>query len=342
LLLNYAFLITIGDIEVGEFPIILAPMENMTDSPFRSICKRFGADVLITEFVASEGLIRDASKSKIKMIFGEDERPIGIQIFGHDVNSMRKATELAEDAKPDFIDINYGCPVKKVISKGAGAALLNDIPKMISLTKEVVRSTSLPVTVKTRLGWDEKNKNIVEIAEMLQDAGIRAIGIHARTRAQLYGGKADWTLIGEVKKNPRMHIPVFGNGDIINAGLVKQVKDRYGVDGIMIGRAAIGNPWIFRDIKAYLENKPASPVPSLDERIEILLLHLRNEIKYKGEKSTILEMRPFYSGYFKDLPDFKKYRRRLVTAQNEMGINEIIKDIRRESVPGNDEVPAFP
>ncbi len=302
-------------------------MENMTDSPFRSICKRFGADILITEFVSSEGLIRDASKSKIKMTFGEDERPIGIQIFGHDVNSMRKATELAENAKPDFIDINFGCPVKKVILKGAGAALLNDIPRMVKLTQEVVRSTSLPVTVKTRLGWDEKNKNIVEIAEMLQDTGIRAISIHARTRAQLYGGKADWTLIGEVRKNPRMYIPVFGNGDIINPKVAKQMKDRYGVDGIMLGRAAIGNPWIFREIKAYLEKNIEISAPSLDERIQILQIHLRNERKYKGEKSTILEMRPFYSGYFKDLPDFKKYRKRLVTAQNEKEINEIITDI---------------
>ncbi len=302
-------------------------MENMTDSPFRSICKRFGADILITEFVSSEGLIRDASKSKIKMTFGEDERPIGIQIFGHDVNSMRKATELAENAKPDFIDINFGCPVKKVILKGAGAALLNDIPRMVKLTQEVVRSTSLPVTVKTRLGWDEKNKNIVEIAEMLQDTGIRAISIHARTRAQLYGGKADWTLIGEVRKNPRMYIPVFGNGDIINPKVAKQMKDRYGVDGIMLGRAAIGNPWIFREIKAYLEKNIEISAPSLDERIQILQIHLRNERKYKGEKSTILEMRPFYSGYFKDLPDFKKYKKRLVTAQNEKEINEIITDI---------------
>lgn len=320
-------MVKIGNIAVGEFPIILAPMENMTDSPFRSICKKFGADVLITEFVSSEGLIRNASKSKIKMTFGEDERPIGIQIVGHDVDSMRKATVLAEEAKPDFIDINFGCPVKKVILKGAGAALLNDIPKMVKLTREVVRSTTLPVTVKTRLGWDDKSKNIVEIAEMLQDTGIRAISIHARTRAQLYGGKADWTLIGEVRKNPRMNIPVFGNGDIINTGLVKQVKDRYGVDGIMLGRAAIGNPWIFRDIKAYMENRPVPPPPSLEERIAILQVHLLNGIRYKGEKSTILEMRPFYSGYFKDLPDFKKYRRRLVTAQNEMEITEIIKDI---------------
>lgn len=309
-------------------------MENMTDSPFRSICKRFGADILITEFVSSEGLIRDASKSKIKMIFGEDERPVGIQIFGHDVNSMRKATELAENARPDFIDINFGCPVKKVILKGAGAALLNDIPRMVKLTREVVRSTSLPVTVKTRLGWDEKNKNIVEIAEMLQDTGIRAISIHARTRAQLYGGKADWTLIGEVRKNPRMCIPVFGNGDIINPKVAKQMKDRYGVDGIMLGRVAIGNPWIFREIKAYLEQNIEVPAPSLDERIQILQVHLRNEIKYKGEKSTILEMRPFYSGYFKDLPDFKKYRIRLVTAQNEKEIDEIIADIVAGSYSG--------
>jgi tRNA-dihydrouridine synthase B len=311
-------------------------MENMTDSPFRSICKKYGADVLITEFISSEGLIRDAYKSRIKMSFGEDERPIGIQIVGQDPDSMRMAAELAENARPDFIDINFGCPVKKVIRKGAGAALLNDIPKMIKLTREVVRSTSLPVTVKTRLGWDDKNKNIVEISEMLQDVGIQAIGIHARTRAQLYGGKADWTLIGEVKNNPRMKIPVFGNGDIINPVVAKEMKDQYGVDGIMIGRAAMGNPWIFRDIKAYLDNKPPFPAPSLEERVEILQIHLRNGIKYKGEKSTILEMRPFYSGYFKELPDFKKFRRRLVTAQNEKEIEEIIQDILTESRSGNE------
>jgi tRNA-dihydrouridine synthase B len=320
-------LVKIGNIDVGEFPLILAPMENMTDSPFRSICKKYGADVLITEFVSSEGLIRDAYKSTMKMSFGEDERPIGIQIFGHDIDSMRMATELAENAKPDFIDINYGCPVKKVIRKGAGAALLNDIPKMIRLTMEVVKSTSLAVTVKTRLGWDEKSKNIVEVAEMLQDAGIKAIGIHGRTRAQLYGGKADWTLIGEVRNNPRMQIPVFGNGDVSNPQTAKEMKDRYGVDGIMLGRSAIGNPWIFRDIKAYLENKPSIPAPSLEERIKILQTHLRNEIKYKGEISTILEMRPFYSGYFREIPDFRKWRIRFVTAKNEKEIYEVIKDI---------------
>jgi tRNA-dihydrouridine synthase B len=320
-------LVSIGKINAGEFPLILAPMEDITDSPYRSICKHYGADILISEFVSSEGLIRDASKSRLKMTFGPDERPIGIQIFGHDISSMKKAAELAEEAGPDFIDINFGCPVKKVVVKGAGAALLNDIPKMVLLTEEVVRSTKLPVTVKTRLGWDEQSKNIVDIAERLQDAGIRAISIHGRTKAQLYGGKADWTLIGEVKRNPRMLIPVFGNGDVVNAAVARDMKERYGVDGIMIGRAAIGNPWLFREIKMYLaENRLPGP-PTLDERIEILRLHFRKGIEYKGERSTLLEIRKFYNGYFRDLPDFKKYRIRLVTANSLEEVNEIMEEI---------------
>ena len=301
-------------------------MEDVTDSPFRSICKSFGADILITEFICSEGLIRDAAKSKVKLTFGEEERPIGVQIFGHDINSMHKAAMIAEQAGPDFIDINLGCPVKKVVVKGAGAALLNDVPKMISLTAEVVRSTSLPVTVKTRLGWDESSRNIVKVAEMLQDTGIQAISIHGRTRSQLYGGKADWTLIGEVKNNPRMKIPVFGNGDIFTALIAKQMKEQYGVDGLMIGRAAIGNPWIFREIKAYLTEDILLMPPSLQERVDILKKHLSRKTAYKGERSAILEMRKFYSGYFKDLPDFKKYRMRLMMAQSEVEINEIIKE----------------
>ncbi|MCX6249626.1 MAG: tRNA dihydrouridine synthase DusB [Bacteroidetes bacterium] len=326
-------MISIGNIECGNFPLLLAPMEDVTDSSFRSICKSFGADILITEFISSEGLIRDAAKSRVKLTFGEEERPLGIQIFGNDINSMRKATMLAEQAKPDFIDINFGCPVKKVVVKGAGAALLNDLPKMISLTAEVVRSTSLPVTVKTRLGWDESSRNIVKVAEMLQDTGIQAISIHGRTRAQLYGGKADWTLIGEVKNNPRMKIPVFGNGDISNALIAKEMKEIYGVDGLMIGRAAIGNPWIFREIKTYLTEGILIEPPSLQERVDILKKHLFHEIANKGERIAILEMRKFYSGYFKDLPDFKKHKMRLMTAQSEIEINEIIKEFTIDTFP---------
>ncbi len=302
-------------------------MEDATDSPFRSICKTYGADVLITEFVSSEGLIREARKSTLKMTFGEDERPIGIQIFGHDIDSMQKSAEIAERAAPDFIDINFGCPVKKVVLKGAGAALLKDIPKMVQLTDVVVKSTTLPVTVKTRLGWDESSKNIIDIAERLQDVGIKAIGIHGRTRSQLYGGRADWTLIGEVKANPRITIPVIGNGDINSPAMALEMKQRYGVDGIMIGRASIGNPWIFRDIKSFLHDGSIPPAPSLDERIRVLQRHLTEGIKYKGEITTIMEIRKFYSGYFRELPDFKKYRMRLVTAGSIGEVDGILKEI---------------
>jgi len=269
---------------------------------------------VITEFISSEGLIREAERSTMKMTFREEERPLGIQIFGHSVESMQKAVEIAETRNPDFIDLNFGCPVRKVVMKGGGAALLNDLPKMMKMTEAVVKSTKLPVTVKTRLGWDEKNKNIVEIAERLQDLGIQAISIHGRTKSQLYGGKADWTLIGEVKNNPRMHIPVFGNGDVTGAVVAKEMKDRYGVDGIMIGRGAIGNPWIFRETKAYLETGELIEPPQMSERIAITTKHLKNSIEYKGEKRTVFELRKFYSGYFKGIPDFKKYRMRLVTA----------------------------
>jgi tRNA-dihydrouridine synthase B len=335
---NYTFLLTTKDIGWGEFPLILAPMEDVTDPPFRSVCKMYGADVLITEFISSEGLIREAVKSTMKLSFAEEERPIGVQIFGHDIRSMMKATEMAEKARPDFIDINFGCPVKKVVVKGAGAALLTDVPKMIRLTEEVVRSTSLQVTVKTRLGWDETSKNIVEVAEKLQDTGIRAISIHGRTRSQLYGGKADWTLIGKVKENPRMQIPIIGNGDINSARVAKEMKDRYGVDGLMIGRAAIGNPWLFREIKAFLTDGTLLPPPSLDERIRILKLHLELGTKYKGEIKTILEIRKFYSGYFRDLPDFKKYRMKLMTAGNITEVNHIISAITSERSSENGEV----
>jgi nifR3 family TIM-barrel protein len=327
LLQKYCFLVKIGHIELGDCPLIMAPMEDITDMPFRSLCKQFGADLLITEFVSSEGLIREAGKSTNKMKFGPDERPIGIQIFGDSVESMRKAAIIAESLQPDFIDLNFGCPVKKVVVKGGGAALLNDLPKMAAMTEAVVKAVKIPVTAKTRLGWDDASRNIMEIAERLQDAGIQALSIHGRTRAQLYGGQADWTLIGKVMHNPHIHIPVFGNGDITGAVVAKEMKDRYGVDGLMIGRAAVGNPWIFRECKAYLNKGELIPPPSLQERVEILRIHIQRSIEYKGERSTILEMRKFYSGYFRGVPGFKKYRMMLMTLDKMDQVLELINKI---------------
>jgi len=299
-------------------------MEDITDSPFRILCKHFGADVLITEFISSEGLIRDAWKSRIKMGFGEEERPIGIQIFGSNVDSMKRAAEMAEAASPDFLDLNFGCPVRKIVMKGGGAALLQDVPKMIRMTEAVVRSTRLPVTVKTRLGWDGEHQEIVAVAEKLQDAGISAISIHGRTRAQLYGGKADWTLIGQVKNNHRMHIPVFGNGDVSSPEKAQEMKERYGVDGILIGRAAIGNPWIFREIKAWLSERKKIPGPLLGERTAVLRTHIQKSVDYKGERYTLLELRKMYGGYFKGYAGFKPYRIRLVTATDLSVIESIL------------------
>lgn len=327
MLQKYFFLVKIGNIELGDCPLIMAPMEDITDMPFRTLCKENGADLLITEFVSSEGLIREADKSTHKMQFREEERPIGIQIFGDSVESMRKSAIIAEELHPDFIDLNYGCPVKKVVVKGGGAALLNDLPKMTAMTEAVVRAVKIPVTAKTRLGWDDANRNVLEITERLQDAGIQAISIHGRTRAQLYGGRADWTLIGKVKENPHITIPVFGNGDISSAVIAKEMRDIYGVDGLMIGRAAVGNPWIFRECKAYLRTGELIPPPTLHERVETLRTHLERSIEYKGERRTILEMRKFYSGYFRGVPDFKKYRMELITA-NEIGmVMEVIERI---------------
>jgi nifR3 family TIM-barrel protein len=317
----------IGNIDVGGFPLILAPMEDITDSPFRSICKSYGCDVLISEFISAEGLIRDAAKSRLKMTFGREERPIGIQIFGGNTESMVQAAAVAEAADPDFIDLNFGCPVRKIVMKGGGAALLQDIPAMVSMTGAVVKSTRLPVTVKTRLGWDESHKEIVDIAERLQDVGIAAIGIHGRTRSQLYGGTADWTLIGEVKNNPRMKIPVWGNGDVDTAVKAAEMKSRYGVDGIMIGRAATGNPWIFREIKTWMEQGQLPEPPALKERLSLLRKHIRTSIPYKGEMTTLFELRRFYAGYFKGIPDFKKYRIRLVTAGDFDTVESILKEI---------------
>ncbi len=283
-------------------------MEDITDPAFRAICRKYGADLMYTEFISSEGLIRDAIKSIRKLNISDFERPIGIQIFGHDINSMKKAAELAEAAHPDLIDLNYGCPVRKVVSKGAGAALLKDIKRMIEMTKAVVQSTSLPVTVKTRLGWDENSKIIAEIAEQLQDTGIKALSIHARTRTQVYSGIADWTLIGEIKNNPRITIPIFGNGDIDSPKKALEMKEKYKVDGLMIGRASIGNPWIFKQVKEYLINGNLIPEPDLHERIAVCKEHLLLSVKEKGERTGILEMRKHFKGYFKGVKNIKDYK----------------------------------
>ncbi len=320
-------MIRIGNIDLGDFPLILAPMEDVTDSPFRVICKQHGADVLVTEFIAAEGLIRDAEKSNNKMRFEPGERPIGIQIFGENVESMMKAAAVAEAAGPDFIDLNFGCPVRKIVMKGGGAALLQDIPKMIRMTEAVVRSTRLPVTVKTRLGWDEAHLDIVGIAERLQDVGISAIAIHGRTRSQLYGGEADWTLIGEVKNNPFIKIPVFGNGDIDSGPKAEEMRNRYGVDGILIGRAATGNPWIFREIKSWLSGHLIPTPPTIAERISVVRRHLETSIAYKGERATLFEIRKLYSGYFRGIPDFKSWRMKMVTAGSTEEVLEVLREI---------------
>jgi len=314
----------IGKTDLGEFPVILAPLEDITDSAFRNICRMHGADMVYTEFVSSEALVRSAVKSNNKMLFDEAERPIGIQIFGNNVEAMRNAALLAEELNPELIDINFGCPVRKVAMKGAGAGLLNDIPRMIAITREVVNAVKLPVTVKTRLGWDESSKVIVDVAEQLQDVGIQALTIHGRTRAQMYSGEADWTLIGEVKNNPRMKIPVIGNGDITSAQKASEMFNRYGVDAIMIGRAAIGNPWIFKDISDFIHKGELNPPPGLQERITVSLSHLRLAIQKKGERKGIIEMRKHYAGYFKGLPGFKKVRMEILTRQSYSEVEEIL------------------
>lgn len=312
--LRYRIVVKIDEIELGEFPLLLAPMEDVSDPPFRDLCKKNGADVVYTEFISSEGLIRDAIKSKKKLDIFEYERPVGIQIFGNEIASMRQAAEIVESVQPDILDINYGCPVKKVACKGAGAGILRDIPKMVKLTKEIVQATNLPVTVKTRLGWDDHTKYIVEVAERLQDIGIKAISIHGRTRKQMYKGSADWTLIGEVKNNPRMHIPVFGNGDVNSPEKALEMKNKFGVDGIMIGRASIGYPWIFNEIKSYLEKGVKIAPPSFEVKLDAAKYHLKKSIEWKGEKLGILEMRRHYANYFRGLANFKPLRMKLVTS----------------------------
>jgi len=302
-------------------------MEDVSDPPFRFVCKQNGADLMYTEFISSEGLIRDAAKSVHKLDIFEYERPIGIQLFGGDIDHMREAALIAENAQPDLIDINYGCPVKAVACKGAGAALLQDVPKMVKMTEEIVKAVKLPVTVKTRLGWDENTLNIVEVAERLQDIGIAALSIHGRTRKQLYKGPADWTLIGKVKNNPRIKIPIFGNGDVDSPETVMEVRNRYGVDGVMIGRASIGYPWIFNEIKQFLRTGEKLAAPAIEQRVETCRMHLLKSIEWKGDRVGIFEMRRHYSNYFKGFDHFKDFRMKLVTSDSVEEINFILKEV---------------
>lgn len=320
-------MVKIGQIALGEFPLLLAPMEDVSDPPFRAVCKEGGADLLYTEFISSEGLIRDAVKSRQKLDIFEYERPIGIQLFGGDIGNMVHSAEIATTVNPDLIDINYGCPVKAVACRGAGAALLQDIPKMVKMTEEIVKCTPLPVTVKTRLGWDEKSRNVVEVAERLQDIGIKALTIHGRTRQQMYKGAADWSLIARIKENPRMHIPIFGNGDIDSPSKALEYKNRYGVDGIMIGRAAIGYPWIFNEIKNFLKNGEIPTAPDIQERVRVTRKHLDFSVRWKGDRLGIFEMRRHYSNYFKGIPDFKTFRTRLVEVETESEVMSILDEV---------------
>ena len=321
----------IRDIELGDFPLLLAPMEDVSDPPFRALCKENGVDLMYTEFISSEGLIRDAAKSMMKLDIYEYERPIGIQIFGSDIDSMIQATKITEQTNPDIIDINYGCPVKKVACKGSGAGILQDIPKMVKMTAEIVKATHLPVTVKTRLGWDDDTKYIVEVAERLQDVGIEAISIHGRTRKQMYKGEADWTLIREVKNNPRIKIPVFGNGDIDTPEKALAYKKEYGVDGIMIGRASIGYPWIFNEIKHFVKTGEHLPKPGVKERVEVTRRHLEMSVKWKGETLGVAEMKRHYTNYFKGISHFKETRMKLVTSFDLNEIRETLESIKENA-----------
>ena len=309
-------MVKIANIELGEFPLLLAPMEDVSDPPFRYVCKQHGADMMYTEFISSEGLIRDAIKSKKKLDIFDYERPIGIQIFGGDEDALAMSAKIVDATNPDIVDINFGCPVKKVVCKGAGAGVLKDIDLMVRLTKAVIKSTSKPVTVKTRLGWDDRSINIMEVAERLQDIGVQALSIHGRTRAQMYKGNADWEYIGKVKNNPRMKIPIFGNGDVETPERVLEVKNKYGVDGVMIGRASIGYPWIFNEIKHFLKTGEHLPEPSIKQRVEVCKTHLLKSVEWKGEKLGIVEMRRHYTNYFRGLPNFKDLRMILVTSDS--------------------------
>jgi nifR3 family TIM-barrel protein len=320
-------MVKIANIELPDFPLLLAPMEDVSDPPFRAVCKDNGADLMYTEFISSEGLIRDAIKSRHKLDIFDYERPIGIQIFGGDEESLALAAKIVDVTNPDLLDINFGCPVKKVALKGAGAGVLKDIDLMVKLTDAVVKATKLPVTVKTRLGWDEEKKNIEEVAERLQDVGIKALAIHGRTRSQMYKGEADWTLIEKVKNNPRIHIPIFGNGDIDSPQKAKLYKERYGVDGIMIGRAAIGYPWIFREIKHYLQTGELLAPPTLEERVAVAKKHLQKSVAWKGPIVGINEMRRHYANYLKGLPNIKEFRNRLVTLKEMEEVEAVLDEV---------------
>ena len=320
-------MVKIGNIEVADFPLLLAPMEDVSDPPFRAVCKENGADLMYTEFISSEGLIRNAAKSVQKLDIYDYERPIGIQIFGDKIDSMRQAAAIAEEAQPEIVDINYGCPVKKVACKGAGAGILLDIPKMQEMTAEIVKQVSLPVTVKTRLGWDDSTIKIVEVAKRLQDVGIKALTIHGRTRQQMYKGVADWTKIAEVKNHPDIHIPIFGNGDIDSPQKAVEYKEKYGVDGIMIGRASIGYPWIFKEIKHYMKTGEILPAPSMDERVDVAKRHLKFSLEWKGERQGIYEMRRHYTNYFRGIPNFKPFRTQLVESEDPQFLFDLLDEI---------------
>jgi len=320
-------MIKIGNIELPKFPLLLAPMEDVSDPPFRALCKEQGADVVYTEFISSEGLIRNAAKSTKKLDIYTKERPVGIQIFGSNLDSMLGAVDIVEKTNPDIIDINYGCPVKKVVCKGAGAGILKDIPLMVSLTKEIVKRTSLPVTVKTRLGWDEKSIKIVEVAERLQDVGIKAISVHGRTRAQMYKGDADWTQIAAIKNNPRMHIPVFGNGDVNTPEKAKEMRDDFGLDGAMIGRASIGNPWFFDQVKHYLNTGNKKEEPGISDKARMAKRHLEMAVKWKGEILGVLETRRHYGNYFKGVANFKETKSRILNEKDPIKIFHELDEI---------------
>lgn len=320
----------IANIDLGEFPLLLAPMEDVSDPPFRHLCKKFGADMLYTEFISSDGLIRDADKSLKKLDIFDDERPIGIQIFGGEFEPMMRSAEIVEAANPNLLDINYGCPVKNVVCKNAGAAILKDIPKMIKLTEAVVKSTKLPVTVKTRLGWDESSIEIESVVEQLQDVGVQAVSIHARTRSQMYRGSANWEYLAKVKNNPRIHIPIFGNGDVDSPEKAVAMRNEYGVDGVMIGRAAIGYPWIFREIKHFIKTGTHLAPPDTNERVNATVEHLKRSIAWKGNKLGILEMRRHYASYFKGLVNIKEYRTKLVGSEDINELYDILEIIREK------------
>ena len=321
-------MIKIGKIELPDFPLLLAPMEDVSDPPFRALCKEQGADVVYTEFISSEGLIRDAAKSRKKLDIYEKERPVGIQIFGANLESMLRTVEIVEQSNPDIIDINFGCPVKKVVSKGAGAGILKDIDLMVKLTEAMVKHTSLPITVKTRLGWDHDSIKIVEVAERLQDVGCKAISIHGRTRAQMYKGEADWAPIAEVKNNSRMQIPVFGNGDVKSPEKAMEMRDKYGLDGAMIGRASIGNPWFFKQVKHFFETGKHLPEITIPERVEMAKRHLQMEIDWKeNEIVGVMETRRHYTNYFKGIPHFKEYRLKMVTSDSAQDVFNVFDEV---------------